>query len=318
MPFQPVRFPPCPDDPDYLEVGPQDVWLLRATALHVHRVDGRFAVYKAAGSTLRDMGLGEDDLPRRLYMRRQDRELAVQDIQLAMLDGQFRDMVRQGDQAMVKVALVSLFEEALAEPRIAVLANFKPLLAEITEVYADDPKLLRGFTLLAGQGYSLAEHGVNVMALVVGVALRLGLPRGQVVDLALAGLLHDLGKTRLPAGLRIPDHPLSDQEFARYRGHPLEGLGLLRSAELSPLILAAATQHHERLDGRGYPKGITKISLAGQVVGLADCYENLTTQAPGSRHRWEPLKTLALLKEEVEEGKFDPKLFRAFARSLVD
>ena len=100
--------------------------------------------------------------------------------------------------------------------------------------------------------------------------------------------------------------------------HPLEGLRLLKSGDFSPLVLQAISQHHERLDGRGYPKGITQVSLAGQLVGLADSYERLTSQSPGSSHRLHPIRTLELLKEEAGDGKFEPKLFKAFARSLVD
>ena len=212
-----VRFAPCADDPDYLEVNQQDIWLLKVTPLYVHRVDGAFAIYKPALKTLAHLNLREDDLPRRLYMRRQDRESAVTDIQQAMLDGEFRHIAQQGDPAMVKLALSSLFEEALAEPRISVLANFKPLLQVISDAYGADPRLLQGFALVAGEGYSLAEHGVNVMALVMGAGLRLGLKEEMVLDLALGGLLHDLGQASLPDVLAKPPAQVNDQEFARYQ-----------------------------------------------------------------------------------------------------
>jgi HD-GYP domain-containing protein (c-di-GMP phosphodiesterase class II) len=79
----------------------------------------------------------------------------------------------------------------------------------------------------------------------------------------------------------------------------------------------AALQHHEKLDGRGYPNKLTQISEVSQVIGFIDCYEALTNDDRPYRSAMDPLKALRLIKKDVEAGKFDKKIFEKFAYSLV-
>ncbi len=312
------RFPIHASNPDYLEVTPQDARLMRQAPLHLQVVGGGFVRFKASGQTLDELGIAPQDQPRRLYLHRQDHEAAVSDIQRAMLDGMFRDMVKQGDQATIKQAFTSLVEEAFLEPRLSTLMGFQGMVETFVEEYSLAPHLLRAFLLVASEGYDLTEHSVNVMALVAGCALRMGHAKPRVVDYCLAGLLHDVGKTKLDEHLRMPARSLRQHEFSRYKLHPLEGQKILRQgAGIPQPVLDAAAQHHERLDGSGYPKGIREVSEAGQVVGLADSYELLTRNNSGGRKHLPPLESLSLLKKEADEQKFSLDVFRHFAHSLA-
>ena len=78
-----------------------------------------------------------------------------------------------------------------------------------------------------------------------------------------------------------------------------------------------AREHHEKLDGSGYPKGLRKISFNGRLIGIVDCYEALTNEDRPYRRAMDPLETLNLLKRDVEAGKFDRGLFEKFCYSLI-
>lgn len=313
-----LRFQPSEDDPAYLQVREDDALRLSQTPLYMQMVGGSFVQYKPPGRRLPGTMRGPSELPRRLYIRKNDKELAVQDIQVALLDGTIRDMIKSGDQAQVKLLVVSLFEETLLEPRIACLAGFKGLVNVFVEEYSGDERLLRAFNLVAGEGYSLAEHSFNVMALVIGYGIRKKLPRKKIEELALAALLHDVGKADLPSNLRQPSHMLSDAEFSLYRQHPLNGLKYVPEAEFGPAVAEAVMRHHERADGSGYPKGLRQPSPVGQLIGVADSYEALTSSSSANRQSMQPLEALQLLLKESRAGKFDGGILQGFAYSLTN
>jgi HD-GYP domain-containing protein (c-di-GMP phosphodiesterase class II) len=82
-------------------------------------------------------------------------------------------------------------------------------------------------------------------------------------------------------------------------------------------IADGALEHHEKLDGRGYPSGTRHISFIGQLLGIIDCYEALTIEERPYRRAKSPLDTLKLIKSDVEAGKFDRKIFEKFCCSLI-
>ena len=122
-------------------------------------------------------------------------------------------------------------------------------------------------------------------ALRVAVALlmlgrHMGLDRRSLAELALIGLLADLGKYRIPATLLEKPGMLSPEEFQRVKAHVAHSLDLLQGYEGLPVAVELAiAQHHERLDGSGYPKGLRgdAISLYGRMAAIADCYTALVS-----------------------------------------
>jgi HD-GYP domain-containing protein (c-di-GMP phosphodiesterase class II) len=78
-----------------------------------------------------------------------------------------------------------------------------------------------------------------------------------------------------------------------------------------------ALQHHERIDGSGYPNKLKCISKTAQIVGLIDCYESLTKDDRPYRNALDSFKALTILKKEVEVGKFNKKILEKFVYSLM-
>jgi HD-GYP domain-containing protein (c-di-GMP phosphodiesterase class II) len=127
-----------------------------------------------------------------------------------------------------------------------------------------------------------ARHSERVAEIAVGIGGGLGFDPIAQRDLRRAGLLHDIGK--LAISNRILDKPgkLTDEEFAAVKAHPAATLAILGRAPCFAPIAALAANHHERIDGTGYPRGLAgdALDLPMRVLAVADVYEALTADRP--------------------------------------
>ena len=165
---------------------------------------------------------------------------------------------------------------------------------------------------------SLYSHAVNVMTYAAGLGLALGVKEDDLVKLSLGALLHDLGKTKLPASLQNkPADLLTEEEQSLVRNHPVWGVQLLaENAASHPVARTIIMQHHERLDGSGYPKGLGQFQIhpLARIVALVDVYDNLTSERSGQP----PMSPYGALRfiEERQAGQVEPRHFAAFVQML--
>jgi len=127
------------------------------------------------------------------------------------------------------------------------------------------------------------KHSVDVavMSLVIGKSM--GLPPNEMKELGMAGLLHDLGKSRIPNEVLNKPGRLTDEEFALMKQHTLKGLQIMKERGGFPLgVELGVLQHHEKMNGRGYPQGLTKekIHKYARIISVADVYDALVTERP--------------------------------------
>lgn len=150
----------------------------------------------------------------------------------------------------------------------------------------------------------------------VAVAKRLGLDAVAVEAVQLGALFHDIGNIAIPDAVLHKAEPLSDEEWAEIRAHPIIGASLLAHMpeldRIRPLILA----HHENFDGTGYPNGLKgdAIPRAAQIIAVADAYEAMTSSRP-SRRAVTPELALAELRR-CAGTQFDPVIVEAFIAEL--
>jgi HD-GYP domain-containing protein (c-di-GMP phosphodiesterase class II) len=150
-------------------------------------------------------------------------------------------------------------------------------------------------------------HSLRVADLAARGAERLGLPGDEVRALRRAGLLHDLGRLGVPNTIWDKAGPLSPAEWERVRLHPyLSERMICYSPTLAPLGTLAAS-HHERLDGSGYPRGLSGSGLtpAMRVLAAADVYAAVTEPRP-HRPAYAPVEAQELIRAEVRAGRLDP------------
>jgi HD-GYP domain-containing protein (c-di-GMP phosphodiesterase class II) len=144
------------------------------------------------------------------------------------------------------------------------------------------------------------------------LAVALGLGRGACRQLALAAVLHDVGKVEVPRAVLQKPGRLTAEESLRVQRHPAAGERLLAPDVRDPVVLAAIRHHHERHDGAGYPDRLRgeRIPLLARVLALADCYDAMRSDRP-----YRPGLSRAAALAAVRQGagtQFDPHLAAAF------
>jgi len=127
-----------------------------------------------------------------------------------------------------------------------------------------------------------AGHQRRVTKLACAIADEIGLSKDQVSALRLASLVHDIGKVRVPAEILTNPDGLTEAEFSMIKTHPLIGYEILKKMELQWPIAEIVYQHHERMNGSGYPLGISgqEIILEARILAVADVVEAMSSHRP--------------------------------------
>ena len=176
--------------------------------------------------------------------------------------------------------------------------------------------LLAMARLKAKDDYSYL-HSFSIYSLMIAVGRNLKLPDGEVRELGLAGLVHDIGKLTLPDALLLKAGDLSPAEEEQMRRHPSAGYRILNEARLYTNIpLDVCVHHHERVDGRGYPFGLLEheISIHAKIAAICDTYDSLTSPRP-NHQAWSPARAMEYIAVRVDT-LFDRRVFKAFTRTI--
>jgi len=123
-------------------------------------------------------------------------------------------------------------------------------------------------------------HSFNVTLYSVAIGLKLHLPIKQLETLGLGALLHDVGKLKVPRDILLKPGKLTEEEFEEIKRHADYGYTILKEVKTIPLIVAhCAYQHHERLDGTGYPRGLKEdeIQYLAKIIAVADVFDAVTS-----------------------------------------
>ena len=155
-------------------------------------------------------------------------------------------------------------------------------------------------------------HSQRVGALARSLALRLGRDATQAEELAVAGLLHDIGKVAVPDSILHKPGPLDDDERRILEFHPISGWEVCRHLASLAHALPAILHHHERLDGSGYPEGLAgdAIPFSARVIGVADALDALTSDRP-YRAKLSVGRAFAILRQETVAGIWDLEIVQA-------
>jgi len=187
----------------------------------------------------------------------------------------------------------------------------------LAQAVVQNRSALMALTALKDYDNYTFTHMVNVSILTMGQARGLGIDGPLLREFGMAALMHDIGKVKTPTEILNKPDKLTDEEFAIMKRHVVDGAEILRATpDIPSLAPVVAFEHHLRLDGTGYPHGVTRsnLNLATMLCGIADVYDAMRSQRK-YQQAFPSERILAVLQRN--DGKqFDQHLIRRFVQLL--
>ena len=144
----------------------------------------------------------------------------------------------------------------------------------------------------------LHQHSLNCAILSLAIGDYLKLPPHRLIELGTGALLHDIGMLKIPDALYLNPRQLGPREWQMIKAHPMLSYRILKGFSVADTVALTAYEHHERLDGTGYPRALAgdKITVYSRILAVADSYESMTTKRPFRVNREGHAALLELLK----------------------
>lgn len=308
------------DDLEWIEVRKSNIKYYNDLDLYYRAPSGEILLYKQAGLIYDKTYQQKHVYKGKLFITPEDKLKSLE----AAQKGFSRDLsikIKSNKTGEVKAELISIMGETLSQPRSGSLKVVPSTVNTIVEGFSGNPEIVKNLAIMSYIDYSTTIHSINVMALMINYCYYIKKPIEITMKYGLAALLHDVGKAdnTFPDKLLRENRKLTEIEYEIIKKHPTLGADILRGYGSDLLdAVPGALEHHEKLDGSGYPNQLTNISECGQILGIIDCYEAITNDERPYRSAMLPIKALTLLKDDVDKGFFSKEMFTDFAYSLVD
>jgi putative nucleotidyltransferase with HDIG domain len=301
---------------NYIKARKSNLFVYYTVPLYYTANGERYGIYKPSGMNLKEMRVKENLIPRELFLKKTDKAKGMREVQQAF-NKQLQNDIKSNNLKNVKTTVVKLVDEMFSDPSSGVLEGLSNTVSIIVGEYIKDPEVLKSFWCISGKDYTTAMHSVNVMALAIRYAISRKYNKTKTKLLGLCALLHDIGKTKTDEEILTAPRKLSDEDFTKIKSHPVQGYNLLKRCKFpNPEVKLTALQHHEKLDGSGYPSGLTQISEFSQIISILDCFEALTNDERPYRDSMIPYKALDLIQKDVMDGKLAKDIYAKFIYSL--
>lgn len=182
--------------------------------------------------------------------------------------------------------------------------------------YLNDRGSIAELFKLSGESLTEHTHALHVSAYSVALGKRVGVnDQTQVYALGLGALLHDIGKSRIDPAILSKPGELDDDEWQLVRQHPEMGEQILYHRDIVPVLSRRIVlEHHERVNGKGYPKGIKSQHHFSRIVAIADCFNTLTSVRPYAK-AMTPFDALKFMVQTMR-AEFDGELLESFIDML--
>ena len=214
-----------------------------------------------------------------------------------------------------------LFEKPAAES----LKIYKSSVSKVTDFVLLYEKAINNLIRMTSHQFDVSTHSINVGLFALGLAKTLmgNDPNHDLHEMAAGFFLHDIGKSMVPKNILTKRSSLTHNEWNMVKQHPFEGYKLLsRFNSLNENIKTIVMQHHERKNGKGYPRGLKndEIHLYAKICCIADVFEALTSDRPYNKNNDKPrnsFRAFLTIKNEMH-NEFDPFFFQQFILLFKD
>jgi putative nucleotidyltransferase with HDIG domain len=223
------------------------------------------------------------------------------------------DLVRAIERALAKRRLElarQRYRTSLEKRVREKTAELSNALREVESAYASTLYAL--VAALDAREHETSDHSQRVVRFTLAIADRLGVPAAQRPDIARGALLHDIGKIGVPDAILLKPGALTPGEWEEMRRHPQTGYTILRSIPFLQVPAEIVLAHHERWDGSGYPRGLSRdaIPLGSRIFSVADTMDAITSDRPYRKGA-----DLEVARQEIRRcagTQFDPRCVEAF------
>ncbi len=196
-------------------------------------------------------------------------------------------------------------------------AAVKAVVSECVQSILRNPAAMLWLARIKNSDHYTAEHSLRVSILAIALGRELGLAEYQLEQIGVCGMLHDVGKIKVPNEILNKPGALTAEELRIMQSHANEGRRLLMSnQQVTPATVDVAYSHHERLDGKGYPRGLDapKIPYFAKIIAVVDAYDAINSDRVYSKGK-SSLESLRILLEAVN-SHFDEEIVGHFVRLI--
>ena len=284
---------------------------------------GTFALYRGAG-----IGFSAEDRERLLasgvkfiFIPMSDQSKFRQHVEAQLAETVLDPKVAiSAKSAIVYETSVELINELLADPDVSKLTpRLETISRAVTTLVVNDARAFSHLFATSHHDFYTATHMVNVATYMVPLAYTLGFQDTDVLNqICQAGLLHDIGKLYVPEEVLNKTGTLSPGDWHLLKGHPEMGYRHLTKHEgMHEVIHTVAQQHHERLDGTGYPAGLKgdQIHPFSRICAVVDSFDAMTALRPFKKRALSVAEALRVLQTDTP-AKYDPAVVDAWTRLL--
>src|SRR5208282_5087555 len=189
---------------------------------------------------------------------------------------------------------------------------------KLTQYLSENKDSIYNLLLLKNNDFYHYTHSVNTALLSIRLGIEAGMDKETLGKLGNGAMLHDIGKSLIPNHILNKQGKLDHTEYVVFQSHVVEGVKILRRDEkiIPQESFVAVLQHHEKLNGRGYPNKLKNkdIKLFGRITAIADCYDAMISRRP-FRPAQSSFKALSAIAKETKS--YDPALLRLFIQMLA-
>jgi HD-GYP domain-containing protein (c-di-GMP phosphodiesterase class II) len=205
--------------------------------------------------------------------------------------------------------------DAFANPRSTDLVKrVDKVMPHMVDTVVQGKEALASMISIMSYDYYTFTHSINVSTFTVALANEAGVTnRQELYELGTGALLHDLGKSEIPKDILNKSGPLTAEEMEVMKTHVIRGEKLLLSKDgMTASRMLPVSLHHEKLSGRGYPRGLKaeQIHLHGRITAICDCFDAMTTHRPYAQGL-NAYQAVQLMKGKLQDD-FDQKLVSSF------